>query len=426
MITSRCERLAARCVGLPLALLVAALLPMACNRATPKLAQTPPPEVVVDWPVMEEVTDYEEFTGRTEAIAAVEIRSRVSGYLEEASFEEGVEVAKGKQLFKIDESIYKATLEREDANVKQAHARLDRTIADFKRMEATLKDSLTPQERDKATADKAEAEAAHASAVATQKLADINYKYTRIFSPIDGRISRRLVDPGNLVKADETALTMIVTLDPIFVNFDVDERTLLKFRRLLQEGKIKSSRESPITVRVGVADEETYSLTGIINFVDNHVEPGTGTLRVRAEVKNPKLQRSAQQHFLSPGMFVRVQLPVGVAHKALVVPEEALGTDQGQKFVFVVNDKDEVEQRRVKVGALNNGKRVIETEPQPADRVNPTDRLDPNDRIIVSGQQRVRSGVKVTPKPAPKRDAPAQPVTPKGETPANGKPSAGL
>lgn len=360
-------------------LVVVLLIAVGCNRSQPKLAPTKPPEVIVDQPVTETVVDYEEFTGRTEAVPSVEIRARVSGYLDEVYFKDGATVTKGDPLFKIDDRIYKATLDREDATVRQSKARYDHAVADYKRMLATPEGSLAPQERDKTTYERAESEAAYNAALAARKLAEINYNYTRIAAPISGRISRRMVDPANLVKADETMLTTIVSLDPMFAYFDIDERTLLRFRRLLQEGKIKSAGESAVAVDVGVADEEGFSLSGVIDFTENRVEPGTGTLRVRAEVKNPKL-------FLSPGMFVRIRLPVGLPHQAIVIPEEALSTDQGDKYVFVVNEQDEVVYRPVKPGALNQGRRVIDSG------------LQPGDRVIVRGQQRVRAGVKVTPK----------------------------
>jgi multidrug efflux system membrane fusion protein len=391
-----------RCIvraALTVSVLLSMIWMVGCNRSQPKLAPTKPPEVDVDQPTIESVIDFEEFTGRTDAVPSVEIRARVSGYLDEVFFKDGADVTKGEPLFKIDDRIYKATLDREDGSVKQAKAKFDHAVADYNRMLGTAPGSLAPQERDKTTYDRHESEAAYIAAQASRKLAEINYNFTRIAAPISGRISRRLVDPGNLVKADETPLTTIVSLDPIYAYFDIDERTLLKFRRLLQEGKIKSARETDVTVDVGVADEEGYSLTGVINFIENRVESGTGTLRIRAEIKNAK-------RFLSPGMFVRIRLPVGVPHQATVVAEVALSTDQGQKFVYVVNEKDEVIYRPVKAGTLNQGKRVIE------------DGLQPSDRVIVSGQQRVRAGVKVTPKKA-------EPV-PKPAAPPEVKTSAGL
>ena len=219
-------------------------------------------------------------------------------------------------------------------------------------------------------------------AEADRDLAALNLDFTRVTAPIGGRLSRRMVDPGNLVKADETALTSIVSLDPMFVYFDVDERTVLRIRRLIREGKIKSRTETELPVQVALADEDGFPRTGFINFSDNKVDPNTGTLRVRGVVENPK------PHVLSPGMFLRVRLPIGKPYQALMIAERALGTDQGRKFLYVVNGDDEVEQRPVKVGQLNDeGMRVIEQG------------LQPGERVIVNGIQRVRAGKKVKPKP---------------------------
>ena len=202
-------------------------------------------------------------------------------------------------------------------------------------------------------------------------------------------MSKRLVDPGNLVKADETSLTTIVALDPIYAAFDVDERTVMWFRNLINKGELKSSREEPRFVQIGTAaDEDRFPLTGQLVFTDNQIDPNTGTLRVRALLRNPRLTREPW-YLLSPGQFIRVRLPIGNPRPGLLIPEKALGTDQGQKFVFVVNDRDEVERRNVRLGPQFGTLRVIE------DNV-----LKPDDRVIVDGLLRVRPGTKVNPKPA--------------------------
>jgi RND family efflux transporter MFP subunit len=243
------------------------------------------------------------------------------------------------------------------------------------------KGTVTQEEIDRISGDRAEARAAVAVATQQRELARQNVEFTKIRAPFAGRIGRRMIDPSNLVKANDTILATLVSLDPIYVNFDIDERTLLRLRRLVREGKIVSARTEPTTVHIGTADEEGYSLAGVIDFIDNRVEAGTGTLRVRARADNPKA-------LLSPGMFVRIRLPVGKPKPCLLVPEEALGSDQGQRYVFVVNDKDEVVYRPVKLGPQVDRLRVIETGVQP------------DDRVIVSGLQRVRAGVKVVPKEA--------------------------
>jgi RND family efflux transporter MFP subunit len=363
------------------------------------VAPTKPPEVLFDYPIEKTVTDFEDFIGRTVAFDTAVIRSQVTGYLDEIKFKDGADVKKDEVLFVIDPSQLQAQVESAKAVLVQAKATQGRAKAtleqaqrDYERLKNLREGSRTPQEWDKAVADKAVAEAALAEAAAAigkaeadLKLAQVNLGYTRVIAPFAGRISNRQVDRGNLVKANETILTTLVALDPMYVYFDVDERTMLRIRRLIHEGKVKSSRVVDIPVKIGLADEEGFSQTGVINFVDNRVDPGTGTLRVRAEVKNPTA-------FLSPGLFVRVRLPVGDPHPAILVREEAIGTDQGQKYVFVINDADEVVYRSVKVGQLVDGRRVIETG------------LSTAERVIVSGLQRVRAGVKVSPKPA---EAPA-------------------
>jgi multidrug efflux system membrane fusion protein len=199
----------------------------------------------------------------------------------------------------------------------------------------------------------------------------------------------RRVDPGNLVKADETPLTTLVALDPIYVAFDVDERTVLRLRNLIRRGEIKSSRETVRYVQIGLAsDEDSFPLSGQIVFRDNQIDAGTGTLRIRALLRNPEIERQPR-YMLSPGQFVRVRLPVGNPREATLVPEKALGSDQGQKYVFVVNDKNEVERRNVRPGPQYGTLRAVQ------DGV-----LKPTDRVIVEGLLRVRPGAKVDPKPA--------------------------
>ena len=363
-------------LGLPLLALAIA----GCTHETPKPPPPKPPEVTVACPVAEMVIDSEDFTGRMMPVEMIEIRSRVTGYLDKVLFKDGAEVKAGDPLFEIDRRWFEAEVTRAKAAVEQAEARRDRLIRqeDRSRRLFTMK-SVSQEELDLARYDRAEAEAGVASALASQKLAELNLSYTNITSRIDGRISRRLVDAGNLIKADETPLAVVVTLDPIYAYFDLDERTELRLRRLIEEGRLQSPLEHPTTVQFALADETEFTHAGVIDFVDNQIEGATGTLRVRAIVKNPS-------GLFSPGLFVRIRVPIGAARKALVIPEESLGSDQGQKFVYVVDDKDEVSYRRVETGLLNKGRRVIENG------------LKPEDRIIVTGLQRVRPGAKVSPK----------------------------
>jgi RND family efflux transporter MFP subunit len=353
--------------------------------------------VVVSRPVVKQITDFEDYTGRTESVASVEVRARVTGYLDKVLFKEGVEVKQGDPLFDIDRRTYQAELKRMEAVLRQAEAHVKRLQFDYKRAVPLLPNhAISQEEFDKIVGDRDEAEAAVRLAEASLDLARLNLSFATVTAPIGGRISRQLIDPGNMVKADETVLTTIVTLDPIYAYFDVDERSVLKFRRLREAGKVKSARESVAPVQMGLLDEvddkgnPLFPHAGVINFVDNRLESMTGTLRLRGRFDNPK-------YFLAPGLFARIRVPIGSAHSAILVSEQAFGSDQGQRFVYVVNDKNEIEYRRVKVGPLQDGLRVAEQG------------LAETDRVVVSGLQRVRAGMKVEPKP---EEQPAQASAP--------------
>jgi len=389
------------------ALALSAVVEVGCNRPQASPVATKPPEVFFEHPVVRTVTDYEEFTGRTESPFAVEVRARVNGFLDKAHFKEGADVKPGDLLFEIDPRPYEADLKKAESDVlnwvaqeKLAQAELERT----KRGVPTQ--AFTREDYDKAVAQKGIAEASIKAAQAALERARLNLDWTRVYAKQTGRISHRLVDPGNIVKADETPLTTIVSLDPMYAYFDVDQRTVLRLRRQGPEGTLNSADAPGIVVQVGLADEDDYSLSGTIDFVDNKVDPNSGTLRLRAVIPNPK-------RLLSPGLFVRLRLPVSEPHRAVLVPEQALAFDQGQKFVYVLNEKDEVVYRHVKAGAAEGGLRVIEPMDVPPALVMDVatsmaqegwrvaqSSLKASDRVVVTGLQRVRSGGKVTPKPA--------------------------
>lgn len=400
-----------RSYAFPSLALASLFLTMGCQRGSPPLAPTRPVEVIVDRPMLRTVRDYEDFSGRTEASDTVLIKARVSGYLTKVGFADGTDITeedvkKQKLLFEIDPRPYEAALRQATAQVTQAKAHLERVTRDYNRFVAAGA-AVSREDLDKVIGDKAEAEAAVAVAEAARQVAELNVEFTRITAPMSGRLGRRLIDERNLVRSDDTPLVNLVKLDPIFVAFDIDERTVLRVRRLIQEGKAPSARRSKVTVQIGLSDEEGFSRTGDIDFVDNRLEPSTGTLRVRASLPN-------KDFVLSPGLFVRVRLPIGPPREALVVPEEALGSDQGQRFLYVLNTMDEVEQRRVKVGRLDEGLRVIE------------EGLTTGDRFVVSGLQRVRPGSKVIAKP---RTAPATSPTrtmPAGTTPRSSIPAGAM
>jgi RND family efflux transporter MFP subunit len=386
----------------PLLLAAFGVTALGCGRGQPPAAQTKPPEVIVGLPVTKEITDYEEFTGRTDAVDSIDIRARVTGYLDKVNFKEGTEVKQNDVLCEIDPRPYQAEVDRAQANVVQAQAHLTRLDSDYQRAESLLKNqAIGKEDYDRVAGDRAEAAAALGVAKAGLALAQLNLNYTKVISPISGRISRRYVDPGNLVKADDTILTSVVSLDPIYVYYDVDERTLLRIRRLVKEGKIQPAGGGQLPIALGLSDEDDFPHPGVINFVDNRVDPMTGTLRVRGVFPNPPQASlsGSTTRLLSPGMFARVRLPIGGPHKALLIPEKALGTDQGQKYVYVVNGQNVVEYHRVKIGSLKDGLRVID------------EGLQPGERVIVDGLQRARPGQKVEPKAAGASKATAKAAT---------------
>lgn len=374
-----------------------------CSRTTKAAIEPKPAEVVCAQPVVKEVVDFEEFTGRIEAVDSIDVRARVTGYLDTANFKDGDEVQKGDVLFSIDPRPYKAALDQAEAQITLADARLKDANADVERNKPLVASGATSKsDFDKLVADRDVAAATVEAARATAETNRLNLNFCKVLAPIKGRISRRLIDPGNLVRADDTVLTRIVSQDPIYAYFDVDERTMLRFRRLIRDGRIRSSRMSPLRVDIALADERGFEdeegrprRQGLIDFTDNRVDSTTGTLPVRAKIENPKLTDNVR--LLSAGMFVRIRLPVGTPRQALLIPEQALGTDQGQKFVFVIHESQDkgqtvsrVVQRTITVGALHDGLRAIEG-------------LKPGDRVVTSGLQRIRDGAKVNARPEPKR-----------------------
>lgn len=383
-----------------------AAVALGCAKPPPPLVKAAAPDVVVALPVVKGVTDFEDFTGRTEAYKVVDVKPQLTALLDRVHFKDGAYVPEGTPLFELDGRFYKAQADGADANLKLSRAKRDLaktllTTAEKSRDQGVI----SADEYAKVAAEFVAAEASVKVAEYDVEKAVTTLDYTKIKSRYAGRLGKAMVDPGNVVKENETVLTRLVVLDPIYVVFDIDERTLLRIRRLIAEGRIPSARESPITVRVGLADEDGYSFTAPLTFADNQLDAGTGTLRFRGEMKNPSLQRTGlpavvgaaaatgadinAARLLSPGMFVRVRFPVGREHPATLIPEEAVGADQGQRFVFVLNDQDEAQYRRVTLGAQEGRLRVVE------------DGVRPGERVVVSGLQRVRAGLKVNPKTAP-------------------------
>ena len=364
-----------------------------CNREQAKAPAFKPPEVLVTQVVEDEITDVEDFTGSLEAYRRVELQSRVTGHLMKRLFREGTLVKKDQLLFEIDDKLFQADLDKSQADVVKAEARYRRLTNDLARAQDLLRTrSMGKEEFEKVAGDQEEAKAAVAVAEADAHNKRVMVDYTKIRSPIDGIISRTMLDEGNLVKADQTTLTTIVTQDPIYAYFDVDERTQHGLNRLIETSKIEAIG-SKTKIRFALADEENFPREGTMDFTDVTIDQGTGTKRYRAIVQNAN-------GLLEPGTFIRVRFQVGTPRRVLMIPEQGVGADQGQKFVYVVSDKDEVEYRKIATGRLDRGMRVVE------------EGLKPGDRVIVSGLQRVRPMAKVDPKPAPPASLPARPFAP--------------
>jgi RND family efflux transporter MFP subunit len=354
-----------------------------CARA-PTEATPPPAAVTVSYPVEKEVTDYADFTGRTAAVDSVGVRARVWGYLDRVNFKEGVLVKEGDVLFEIDPRTYKAALAQAEGNLASLDARLKRLNADLARAEQTFsRGALSREDYDKVSGDRAEAAASLQAGKAAVERAKLDLEYTKVLAPVSGRVSRYDVTVGNLIQSGDqgggTLLTTIVSVDPMYVYFDVDEHSVLRVRQMIREGKARSARDAEMPVWLGLANEDNFPHSGTINFVDNQVNPRTGTLRLRGVFPN-------KDEALAPGYFARVRVPIGFPHPALLVSERALDTDQGQRIVYVVNDKNEVVSRPVQLGALHDGLREI------------TDGLRPGERVIVNGLLQVRPGATVAPK----------------------------
>lgn len=375
--------------------LLAGCQPTVAKKDAPK-----PPEVKVAAAKMQGVTDYEDFTGTLEASKKVDITSRVTGYLEEIHFKEGGQVKKGQVLFEIDPRPMKAEYDRSEAAVVQAQARLNRLTGDLRRAEDLLRSRSTSKEEfEKIAGDYEEAKAAVGVAAAARKSAELNLGYTKVISPISGRVGKQMIDEGNLVKADSTILAMVVAQDPIYAYFDVDERTFNHLQKLVVEGKLPSLGLSDVEVGMELAAEKDFPRQGKVDFEDNTVDPATGTKRLRAVFDN-------KNGLLAHGMFCRIRFQVGQPRQAVVVREEGVGADQGQKFVYLVTPDNKIEYRKVTTGPLL-------TEYSPKLRVIESG-LAAGDRIVVEGLQRVRPKMAVDPKEAPLPD-----VKTVRETPVN-------
>ncbi|HLY37787.1 MAG TPA: efflux RND transporter periplasmic adaptor subunit [Candidatus Binatia bacterium] len=343
----------------------------------------PPPKVKVVHPVARDVTEWDEYTARLDAVDSVEVRPRVSGYLQSVHFQDGALVHKGDLLFQIDPRPYEATLRRGEAEVQTAKSRLVLAQKNFARAADLLAShAISQEEADIRQSNLRQAEAAVDEAQAVVDSARLDVEFTHVTAPVSGRVSRKIVTEGNLITGgvgtQGTLLTTIVSLDPIYAYFDADEGALLKYNRLARLGQRPSSRDYKNPVRVALADEEGFPHPGTMDFVDNQVDRGTGTIVGRAVLPNPDLS-------LIPGLFARLQLPGSGQYRAILVPDEAIASDQSQKLVWVIDGEKKAQYRPVKIGPLIDGLRVV--------REGVTD----EDWIVVAGLQRVRPGQPVEP-----------------------------
>jgi membrane fusion protein, multidrug efflux system len=361
---------------------------------------------------VESIIDYEYFTGRSAAIENVEVRARVTGYLVSIDFTSGAEVKKDQRLFQIDPRPYKATLDQAKAQVVLAEAQLKLAIADNARAVELAKTpgAISKQDLDKYAAAQDQASAAVQANKASAESAELNLKFTDVLSPIDGSVGRNLLTLGNLINQDTTLLTTVVSEDPIYGYFDVDERTMLNVQELIREGKIKSAKEGQFPVEYGLANEkEEYPHKGVVDFVNTQVDSSTGTLQVRGVFKNP-VAGPGKPRLLRPGMFLRIRVPLGEPHKALIVPQAAIGRDQAKKFLLVVDDKGVIEYRPITLGSEQPGGKqavnpvmIVRSEKdfrvaKPGEKGEPS--LKAGEKIIVGGLQKVRPGMTVEAKPA--------------------------
>jgi membrane fusion protein, multidrug efflux system len=382
--------------------LATSLVLSACGRAGPQAqpAAPPPPPVTVAAALERDIVASEEFSGRIEAIEQVEVRARVTGYIESVNFRQGAEVKKGDVLFVIDPRPFQAEAARAEATMANTRAQLELARTELARAEALLAERATSKrEYDDVASRVRQLEAQTRSAQAALDIARLNLSYTRVTAPISGRVSRPEVTAGNLVQGEgpsSPVLTTIVSSNPIYAAFEADESVYLKYATPARNAS------APLPVQVGLADEDGFPRKGTLHFVDNRVDPQSGTVRMRAVLDN-------QDGKLTPGLYARVKLSNGTqTHRAVLVTDRAIGTDQSKRFVLVVNGESEAQYREVKLGRIVDGMRVIE------------DGLKPGELIVVNGLQRVRPGQPITPQTVPME---AQITSPRKERVASSTPA---
>jgi len=377
---------------------------VACKQeAPPAPMQMPPAAVTVEHPVRQKVTEWDEFTGRLDATESVMLYSQVTGYLQSIHFKDGSEVKKGDLLFQIDPRPFQTVLDQAQAQLDQANVKLELAQNELKRA-TTLVNAKAISAEDYDTRSNAvrESQALKRVAQAMVDKAALDVEYTQIKAPLDGRIGRKLMDVGGLViggPMGATVLTSIVNLDPIYCYIDADELTVLRYQRQNRENNSPDARDDEIPCEMALADDTGFPYKGVIDFVDNRLDPSTGTIQVRAVFKNPKPDRG--QRTLQPGYFARLRVPGRANYEALLIDDRAVGTDQSQKVVMVVGDDNIVAPRPVAVGPVIEGKRIIRSG------------LTEKDRVILHVTAKIRPGM------------PVQPMTPEEAAKAGNAPGPG-
>jgi len=350
-------------------ILTASLLLAACQKPQP---QPPSPQVTVAPAIAKQVRDWDEFTGHFEAVDAVDVRPRVSGFIQKVAFTEGAIVHGGDVLFVIDPRPYQAEVARAEAMLEQAMSRKQLADSELERAQRLVStQAISREELDARSSGRAEGDAAIRAAKAALEVAKLNLEWTTVRAPITGRVGRAQITEGNLVQTGAAAgvLTTIVSVDPIYVYFDSDEQAYLR--------QMRSPGQAAPDVFVGLANETGFPHQGRLDFVDNRVDQSAGTLRVRAVLRN-------DNHLFVPGLFARVRLAGGPQHEATLVQDQSVGTDQDRKFVLVLKPDNTIEYRPVTLGRMVDGLREVASG------------LAPGERVVINGQMRVRPGMKVT------------------------------
>jgi RND family efflux transporter MFP subunit len=360
----------------------ALLLLGGCGKSGGGAQSAPAPQVSVAQVLEKRVKDWDEFTGRLQAVETVEIRPRVSGYIDKVVFSEGSQVKRGDVLFVIDPRPYQAEYDRAAADVKRYKTALDLARIELVRVQR-LKDSgaVSEEELDERKSTVAQAEANVAGSQAALETASLNLNFTRVTSPIAGKASRAEVTRGNLVTGGingGTLLSSVVSMDPIYLYFDADEQSYLRYTQTAHSGVGPSSNDAQNPVQIGLANEEGFPHAGAVDFVDNQLNPQTGTIRARAVLQNKNGQ-------FTPGLFARVQLLVSGEYSAILIEDRAVNTDQNQKYVLLLGANNQIEYRKVKLGRIIDGLRIVR------------EGLKAGDVIVVNGAQRVHPGVTVAP-----------------------------